>query len=122
MVAPAVQGAELSDYDLNSSSSVARRMNYLGMRAPSSPGREGTVPKLGFHETGILFTPAVEIVIFLGQLAVPENSCKPLAPQLQFACCSVSCVASPPGTRLLLHVCSIKRGTVRGYVLLAETE
>ena len=122
-VAPAVQGAELSDYDLNSSSSVAQRMNYLGMRAPSSPGREGTVPKVGFHETGIFFTPAVESVTFLRQLAVPENSCKPLATQLQFGCCSMSCVAPPhPWTRLLLHVCFIKRGPFRRYVLLAETK
>lgn len=73
MVAPEVQGAELSDYDLNSSSSVAQRMNYPGMRAPSSPGREGTVPKLGFHETGIFFTPAVEIVIFLWAASSPRK-------------------------------------------------
>ena len=105
-----MQAVELSDYDLNSLFSVVQRMNYLGMRAPSSPGREGTVPKLGFRETGIFFTLAVEIVIVLGQLAVPENSCKPLASQLQFAYCSVSFAAPPPWTRLLFHVCSIKEG------------
>ena len=91
---------------------VAWGMSQLGLRTPPSFRRQGAAPKQGSHETGVSVT-------FLGQRAILDNSCEPVAPRIQMAYCCTACVA--PTDKTAPSCLPYKERNCQGHVLFTET-